>query len=66
MTTALRRRIRYRPVTQPGQYVPTAPVVSAGVGTWTPWVMASGSQFRAGPPPSLTVGDLDARRQRDP
>jgi hypothetical protein len=44
----------YRPVTQPGQYLPTAPVVSAGVGTWTPWVMASGSQFRPGPPPSLT------------
>ena len=32
MTTAARRRIAYRPVTQPGQYVPTAPVVSAGVG----------------------------------
>jgi hypothetical protein len=43
----------YRPLTQPGQYVPTAPVVSAGVGAWTPWVMASGSQFRPGPPPSL-------------
>ena len=44
----------YRPVTQPGQYVPTAPVVSAGVGAWTPWVMASSSQFRPGPPPALT------------
>jgi hypothetical protein len=44
----------YRPVTQPGQYVPTAPVVSAGVGAWTPWVMTRADQFRPAPPPALT------------
>jgi hypothetical protein len=44
----------YRPHTAPGVYVPTA---APAVPTWstrTPWVMASASQFRAGPPPSLT------------
>ena len=45
---------RYRPVTSPGQYVPTAAVASAGVGAWKPWVMASADQFRPGPPPALT------------
>lgn len=44
----------YRPVTQPGQYVPTAPVVSFTVSGWTPWVMQSSRQFRPGPPPALT------------
>lgn len=43
----------YRPVTQPGQYVPTASVVSADVGAWTPWVMARADQFRPPPPPTL-------------
>jgi len=43
----------YRPVTQPGQYVPTAAVSSAGVAGWTPWVMSSGDQFRPAPPPAL-------------
>ena len=43
----------YRPVTQPGQYVPTAPVGGAGVGAWTPWVMTSAAQFRPAPPPAL-------------
>jgi len=43
----------YRPVAQPGQYVPTAAVVSADVGAWTPWVMTRGDQFRPAPPPAL-------------
>jgi hypothetical protein len=44
----------YRPHTTPGAYVPTA---AAAAPTWSQratWVMTSGSQFRAGPPPSLT------------
>ncbi len=44
----------YRPVTPPGQYVPTAAVVSAAVGAWKPWIMTSADQFRPGPPPALT------------
>jgi hypothetical protein len=44
----------YRPVTTPGQYVPTFAVASAGVGAWTPWVMKRGDQFRPAPPPALT------------
>ena len=44
----------YRPVTPPGQYVPTAAVASAGVSAWTPWVMTRGDQFRPPPPPALT------------
>lgn len=44
----------YRPVTPPGQYVPTAAVASAGVGAWRPWVMTSAAQFRPAPPPALT------------
>ncbi len=44
----------YRPHTTPGDYVPTTiPAVSQ----WPlrkPWVMTSASQFRPGPPPSLT------------
>jgi len=44
----------YRPVTQPGVYVATAPVAGFTVGSWTPWVMESPAQFRPGPPPALT------------
>jgi hypothetical protein len=43
----------YRPVTAPGVYVPTAPVAGWTVGQFKPWVMASGSEFRPGPPPAL-------------
>jgi hypothetical protein len=43
----------FRPITQPGVYVPTAmPVFS----TWTkrkPWVLERADQFRPGPPPEL-------------
>ena len=44
----------YRPVTQPGVYVTTATVASFTVGSWSPWVLESAAQFRAGPPPALT------------
>ena len=44
----------WRPLTQPGVYVPTAAVVSSTVGQYTPWVMSNAAQFRPGPPPSLT------------
>jgi hypothetical protein len=43
----------WRPLTQPGVYVATAPVASFTVGTWTPWVMDTAAQFRPGPPPAL-------------
>ncbi|HEU5135674.1 MAG TPA: vanadium-dependent haloperoxidase [Steroidobacteraceae bacterium] len=44
----------YRPVTQPGVYVPTALPVSSTVGGFAPWVMASAGQFRPAAPPALT------------
>ena len=50
----------YRPHTTPGAYVPTA---SPAVPHWVrrkPWLMANASQFRPGPPPSLS-GDAWAR-----
>lgn len=44
----------YRPATSPGVYVPTAPVAGSTVGQFKPWVMASGAEFRPGPPPALS------------
>lgn len=44
----------WRPLTQPGIYVPTAAVANSTVGQYTPWVMSNAAQFRPGPPPSLT------------
>jgi hypothetical protein len=44
----------WRPLTQPGLYVPTAAVASSTVGQYLPWVMSSAAQFRPEPPPSLT------------
>jgi hypothetical protein len=44
----------YRPQTAPGVWVPT---VTPAFTTWpqrSPWVLASASQFRPGPPPALT------------
>lgn len=44
----------YRPLTSPGVYVPT---VIPAVPMWPqrkPWLMASASQFRPGPPPALS------------
>jgi hypothetical protein len=43
----------YRPYTKPGVYVPTIVPLFSTIGTTTPWVMTSGSQFRPGPPPAL-------------
>jgi hypothetical protein len=44
---------RYRPVTAPGVYVPTAMPVSYEWREVKPWVMRSPSQFRPDPPPAL-------------
>jgi hypothetical protein len=44
----------YRPVTAPGVYVPTVPPAVPHWGKRKPWVMASGDQFRPGPPPGLS------------
>ncbi len=53
----------YRPVTQPGVYVPTALPVASTVSGFTPWVMSSASQFRPTAPPAFDLGNLDARSQ---
>jgi len=44
----------YRPKTRPGQYVPTAIMVGSTWPTMRPFALTSPSQFRPGPPPSLT------------
>jgi hypothetical protein len=46
-------RNAYRPVTEPGKYVPTAFTVGWETINMTPFVMSSPSQFRPGPPPDL-------------
>jgi hypothetical protein len=43
----------YRPYAKPGVYVPTIGPLFSTVGAATPWVMASGSQFRRSLPPRL-------------
>lgn len=43
----------YRPYTMAGVYVPTIVPLFSTIGGSTPWVMASGSQFRPAPPPAL-------------
>src|SRR4029077_19345541 len=43
----------YRPKTRPGQYVPTAVMVCSSWPTMQPFALASPSQLRPGPPPSL-------------
>ena len=43
----------YRPVTQPGVYVPTAATIGWECITMRPFSMTSPSQFRPGPPPDL-------------
>ena len=57
----------YRPVTQPGAYVPTAPVVSAGSsGAWIqPWVMSSARAVPSRAAARADLGGLDARLQRN-
>jgi len=43
----------YRPRTSPGVYVPTAITLSSMWPDMKPFVMATGAQFRPGPPPQL-------------
>jgi len=43
----------YRPKTKPGVYIPTPITYGWAVATMTPFALASPSQFRAKPPPSL-------------
>jgi hypothetical protein len=50
----------YRPHTTAGLYVPTLLPAAPNWGKRKPWVMASGDQFRPGPPPALT-GETWAR-----
>ena len=45
---------RYRPHTTAGSYVPTAAVAAWQWSARKPWLLASASQFRPGPPPALT------------
>jgi len=44
----------YRPVAQPGVYVPTTLPVASTVSGFSPWVMSSAAQFRPLGPPALT------------
>ena len=44
----------YRPVAQPGVYVPTTLPAASTVSGFTPWVMSSAAQFRPLGPPALT------------
>jgi hypothetical protein len=46
-------RNAYRPMTQPGVYVPTAFTIGWEGTLMTPFAMTSPSQFRPGPPPDL-------------
>jgi hypothetical protein len=50
----------YRPKTKPGQYVPTAVTVCSTWATMQPFALASPSQFRPGPPPSLKSREWSA------
>ena len=47
----------YRPVTSPGVYITTTLPIGSQWGSVTPWLMERGSQFRPGPPPSLTSAE---------
>src|SRR5215469_18332788 len=50
----------FRPVTTPGTYTTTTVPIGTQWGSVTPWVMKSGSQFRPGPPPSLSSAEWAA------
>jgi PAP2 superfamily len=50
----------YRPITQPGVYVVTTYPLGVAVSQHKPWFLTSTSQFRPGPPPSLS-GEIWAR-----
>src|SRR5208283_4225555 len=43
----------YRPITQPGAYIPTTMTIGWECITMVPFAMESPSQFRPGPPPDL-------------
>ena len=47
-------RNAYRPITEPGKYVPTASTVGWQATEMTLFVLDSAAQFRPGPPPGLT------------
>lgn len=47
-------RNAYRPVTEPGRYVPTAFTVGWQATEMTPFVLDNAAHFRPGPPPDLT------------
>jgi hypothetical protein len=57
----------WRPVTQPGVYIPTTISVASTVGGFKPWVMSRASQFRPAPPPALSsaVWTRDVNEIRD-
>jgi PAP2 superfamily len=50
----------YRPKTQPGVYVPTAPTIGSTWPTLRPFVLERPDQFRPGPPVSLTSSEWAA------
>jgi hypothetical protein len=53
----------YTPGTNPGEWQPTSPGVTAALPGWgdvTPFQLTSGDQFRAPPPPSLTSAEYAA------
>jgi hypothetical protein len=47
-------RNAYRPITQPGKYIPTAYTVGWQAANMKPFVIDNAAQFRPGPPPDLT------------
>jgi hypothetical protein len=44
----------WRPITQPGVYIPTVIPAASTVPEYRPWVMGSAAQFHPAPPPALT------------
>ena len=44
----------YRPLTQPGVWVPTTPPLFPQYATAKPWGLTAANQFRPGPPPALS------------
>jgi hypothetical protein len=45
---------QWRPITQPGAYIPTTIPAGSTVPAYRPWVMSSAAQFRPAAPPALT------------
>ena len=44
----------YRPITEPGVYVPTTFLLGVAVAQHHPWFLKAAAQLRPGPPPALT------------